>query len=122
MTRRLLLLALPVALVLLGVGALVLWPRAGITRANLSKIHGGMTRTQVEAIFGGPSGDYRTPGHAYLVDYSFGHPPGSEAHEWIGDEGIAVVAFDQNGHVAARLYVEAGEVTFFDRLRNWLGL
>ena len=55
MTRhRLLLIGLPGAFVVLGVGAWVLWPRTAITRENAAKIVKGMTLGEVEALLGGP--------------------------------------------------------------------
>jgi hypothetical protein len=56
MTRRLrLLLGVPVAVVVLGVGAWLLLPRTAITRENAAKIQVGMTLAEVEAILGGPA-------------------------------------------------------------------
>jgi hypothetical protein len=124
MTRcRLLLLALLVALVLLGVGVYALWPRAGITRTNASAICDGMTRAEVAAIMGGPPGDYHTPGRECSYDYSFLHPGNSTSEEWIGDEGLVLVAFDAEGRAVANLFVEVHqEETVFDKFRRWIGL
>jgi hypothetical protein len=61
MHRRKLLVALGGLAVLVAVGAFVVWPRADrITRENYDRIREGMTRAEVEAILGGPPGDYRT--------------------------------------------------------------
>ena len=65
MTRRLLLLALPVALVLIGLGWM-LCPRPSVTWENAAKIREGMTRSEVEAILGrrpGPPTDRGTIWH-----------------------------------------------------------
>jgi hypothetical protein len=53
---------LTVAVVLLAAGTtFVLWPRPDrITAANCARIREGMSRAEVEAILGGPPGDYRT--------------------------------------------------------------
>jgi hypothetical protein len=57
--RRLLLFGLPIALVVLGVALWLLWPRSSaITPENYERIQGGMTFEQVQAILGGPPGNY----------------------------------------------------------------
>ena len=51
--RRLLLLALPAALVAVLLAAWLLWARTAITRENAERIRVGMTLAEVEAILGG---------------------------------------------------------------------
>jgi hypothetical protein len=47
--------------VMIAVGAVALWPREDrITREKFHRIEIGMSRAEVEAILGGPPGDYRT--------------------------------------------------------------
>ncbi len=56
--RRLLLLALPVTLVLVGIAAWAPWPESvhpGVTLENAARIKEGMTRAEVEAIMGKPA-------------------------------------------------------------------
>jgi hypothetical protein len=61
MRRRTLLAALAGLAVVVAAGAWLLWPRQDrITPENLDRIELGMTRAEVEAILGGPPGDYRT--------------------------------------------------------------
>jgi hypothetical protein len=56
--RRPLLIALPVALVLVGGAAWAFWPRtSAITRENAAKITIGMTLAEVETLLGGAAGD-----------------------------------------------------------------
>src|SRR6266566_3187740 len=52
--RRLFLFGLLVALLVVGAGVWLLWPRTAITRENAAKIEVGMTLGEVEAILGGP--------------------------------------------------------------------
>jgi hypothetical protein len=43
------------------VGVWLLWPRSSVINAeNAAKIHAGMTRTEVEALLGGPARDDRS--------------------------------------------------------------
>ena len=55
----LLFLGVPAAVVAVALVAWLLWPRgAAITRENAAKIQPGMARAEVEALLGGPAGDY----------------------------------------------------------------
>ena len=61
MRRRTLLVALTGLAVVVAAGVWFQWPRQDrITPANLDRIERGMKRAEVEAILGGPPGDYRT--------------------------------------------------------------
>jgi hypothetical protein len=100
-------------------GAVVLWPRSGdrITRENFDRIREGMSRAEVEAIFGGPPGDYRTvrteneyyeprsdpenPTHAAdrLYTRTVMLSRDSLRGDWLGNEGLALVFFE-SGRVA----------------------
>jgi hypothetical protein len=54
--KRLFLIAAPLAAVAVTLGILaMLPPHPGVTRANFDRIEKGMTRAEVEEIFGGPS-------------------------------------------------------------------
>ena len=60
MRRRKLLVALAVGVVV-AAAAVVLWPRPDrITQENCDRIEKGMSQAEVEAILGGPPGDYTT--------------------------------------------------------------
>jgi hypothetical protein len=51
------------------VGAFALWPgQSKITRESFDRIQKGMSRAEVEAILGGPPGDYRTVCTVWTVD------------------------------------------------------
>jgi hypothetical protein len=113
--HRLLLLAVPVALVLLGVGAWLLWPHTAITRENAAKIHKGMTITEVEVVLGGPQRNEATGPLQYddprlfvggVLDMDMlqrklvkQRQPRSfpECLVWISDTAIVNVEFDKNG-------------------------
>jgi hypothetical protein len=59
--RRLRWLLALAGLAVLVAGVVVLWPRPErITPEKVDRIHEGMSRAEVEAILGGPPGDYRT--------------------------------------------------------------
>jgi hypothetical protein len=61
MRRRKLFGALAGLAILVAAGALVLWPRPDrITQENFDRIRAGMSRAEVEAVLGGPPGDYRS--------------------------------------------------------------
>jgi hypothetical protein len=101
--------SLAVLLVLVGILLPVLFPwPSKVNRANYERIELGMSRAEVEAIFGGPPGDYRTrpvtipststwevttPGTS---TWNVSVPLSGEV-SWSGDEGDAVIQFDASG-------------------------
>src|SRR5436190_14192317 len=93
--KRLLLIAtLPLAIgVTLGVLAM-LPPGTGVTKANFDRINEGMTREDVEAIFGGPSAGLRT-------DFTTG-PTIKECECWFRDDGAKGSISFANGHVSEK--------------------
>jgi hypothetical protein len=118
MPRRELLAAAVGLAVLVAVGAFAAWPRPDrVTRENCDRIRKGMSRAEVEAIFGGPPGDYRTVETAdeYHEPRSDPENPTRAADrlykrtvmlsrdglrgDWLGNEGLALVFFE-SGRVA----------------------
>jgi hypothetical protein len=102
---------LAVLLVLGGALLPLLFPRSSkVTRANFDRIEMGMSRAEVEALFGGPPGDYRTRPvtisriSTWSTSISVLH-----AESWSGDEGDAVIYFDGGG-VRSMQFVEADSV------------
>jgi len=120
--RRLLLLALLVALVPLGFAARMLWPRPAITWENGAKIREGMTRSEVEAILG------RTPVPRH-TDRKIWHSTPNGPEMFVGDywwEGnmVVIVAFDDEDKVRETQTFEVPDSrrrdTFLDMVRHWL--
>jgi hypothetical protein len=135
---RLLLFALPGALVATMLAAWVLWPRTAITRENAAKIQPGMTLAEVEAILGGPARDEamgplvldqngaRPDAEAMLDELHFvlgrlGSPP---LLQWQSNQVAIVLQFDAAGRVTEchTLPLCRGDESPLDRLRRWLGL
>jgi hypothetical protein len=122
--RRLLLLALLVALVLVGGAAWGLWSRpSSITLENAAKLHNGMTLMEVETILGGPSRDESTG--PLNLDFT-GSMPNEKFHcRWISNEVLILVCFDTEDRV---IYAEFEPVhllpveSLFERFRRWLGV
>ncbi len=77
--------------------------RSRITEANCDKIQEGMTQREVEAILGGPPGDYATRPYNREIGMIVGlHLQNAEDYvskEWIGDEGIITIEFYKDGTV-----------------------
>jgi hypothetical protein len=123
--RRLLLLALPVALVLLGVGALVLWPRTSITRENAEKIEEGMTLAEVEALLGGPARNESGLPDNFINDAfvnvdACGTPPFAE-RRWASPGYVVIVSFDGSGRVTRHSHADFDvDRSPLDKLRRWL--
>jgi hypothetical protein len=105
--RRLFLLAVPVALVvLLGVGAWALWPRerSAITRENAERIQLGMTLIDVQAILDGPARIEQGSETSFGWFLDFQHPPqGAEkavaTHVWVGRYAKVEVDINADGRV-----------------------
>jgi hypothetical protein len=96
---------IPLAVMLCLFGAItplvVPW-RCHVTRAAFAKIEVGMTRAEVEAILGGPPGDYRTqPSPSFSLGVEMGGfiIIATPDHYWYGDEGQVWVRFAHGGGV-----------------------
>jgi hypothetical protein len=95
--RKLLVGLLAVALVLCGAFFALVGPRhCPVNRAACERIKEGMTQAEVEAILGGPPGDYRTRPHAPntfvpFIATSWRTPFFQE--RWLGDEGTIFVDY-----------------------------
>jgi hypothetical protein len=88
---------LAVSLVLVGAFVALVGPRhCPVNRAACERIKEGMTQAEVEAILGGPSGDYRTRPYAPntlfpFIATSWRTPFVQE--RWLGDEGTIFVYY-----------------------------
>jgi hypothetical protein len=123
--RRWIIVSLALVLILTG-AAFVFWPRASrVTRENFQRLHGRMTRTEVEAILG-PPGDYRTgptgaisaPRWDYLHVFEEAESPLAEAagavDEWQSDSVVIRVAYGRSD--------AAAEASCWDHERQERGL
>ena len=90
-----------------------------INRANFERIQEGMTCADVEAILGGPPGDYTTPFDLPLAR-SFGM---QRVTAWFGDEGCVGIKFDDEGRVRMAWFAPSrrSQMSLLQRLRAWLG-
>jgi hypothetical protein len=100
------------AAVLIAAGTFVLWPHEErVTKANFDRIQVGMSRATVEAMLGGPPGDYRTvrTEDEYIGPFFDARGPTPVADrpytqtiyydcglrgEWFGNEGRVEVFFE----------------------------
>ncbi len=121
MRRRWFILGLAVLVaVVMVIGALPRPERPLVSREQFQKIEDGMTRAEVEAIIGGPPGDY-TPGPHLGFTGSF---PYATCDSWAGNGGMIWVRFDDTGHAHWRQFEEItplDEPSVIDRVRAWLG-
>jgi hypothetical protein len=99
-----------VAAVLLAVMAflspLLLLRSSPVTRQAFDRIAERMSRKQVEAVLGGPPGDYRTGPDPSLPELLISSGP-CISEEWIGDEGTVRICFGGAGLVMGKDFVEA---------------
>jgi hypothetical protein len=127
--RLVLISALPVIIVVaLGVLAMIP-PRPGVTKANFDRIEKGMTRAEVERIFGGPATE---PNIAVLkdvyrnreqVEAIFGREgQGTEwGRYWKADDGAIAAIWFSDDCVTDTAWEDSDE-TIPNKIRRWLHL
>ena len=99
-------------------------PTSRINRKNFDMIRAGMNEEEVDAILGGPEGDYSTgevePVDGFiLLDTTFGVLPS----RWQGDEANVCVSFDEKGKVLGTLLsrTRLKSPPFREKIRRWIG-
>jgi hypothetical protein len=110
-------------LVVSGVGWRIVRPKPVITPERVRLIEEGMTRSEVEALLGGPPGDYSG---GYMVNYSRGSVGEDDSNfsvgtNWWGREGMVQVQFNQEGRAEDWGYYQAhsvNRVDFWGKLRD----
>jgi hypothetical protein len=118
-----------------GAGLVTVWFRScflsnSINLENFAKIQPGMSESDVEAILGGPAGNYSSGNYSSgwvktkspLRVWTGWPPPVEKA--WITDEGCIVVLFDESGKVMSAQFWEpiVLEESLLEKVRRWLGL
>jgi hypothetical protein len=116
------LLALPVFAWLLFA---VCYDRRSPTERLCDRIKEGMTVGDVEAICGGPEGDYRTPAPFATDEWRTRFSTRIKRPDkqyWNWDDGTVVVLFDSGGRVTGSVVILEmhRKDTFLDRLRRLL--
>jgi len=128
------------ALLLVGGGAFLLWPRDRITEESWEEIHLEMSEREVEEILGGcgisdsnrikaledefPDKEAVLRGIKIpFITRELGVAKRQFARVWIGRRAFVKIEFDQNGHVSGKTIFgyERADAAFLGRLRDWLG-
>jgi len=100
-------------------GATTLWfllfvafpPRPGVTKANFDRIEKGMTRADVEELFGKPaSGSYLHGGKKIRHTCEL----------WSGDEGSATIICDEEHGIVADKEWSTRKLSVLQTLRRWV--
>jgi hypothetical protein len=129
MRRRLLLVALSAALLMLGAGAVVLWPRpSAIVQENAAKIQKGMTLAEVEELLGGPARNESGLPDNFINDafvngeeYLSPRPRPFNDKRWASPGFVVLVDFDDTGHVIRHSYMSFDvDRSILDKLRRLL--
>jgi hypothetical protein len=84
---------------------------AGVTWAKFARIEKGMTKSEVEAILGGPPSYYSPSGKNYTL-LSNGWVA------WAGEDGAAGIVFDSQGRVDEKRWFSPSN-GFLERMRRW---
>jgi outer membrane protein assembly factor BamE (lipoprotein component of BamABCDE complex) len=96
-----------------------------IDREHSERIKVGMNRDEVEAILGGPPGDFTTVEFSFVsLECGIG-VVGHRREHWKGDQGLVGVDFDGQGKVAWRWFdkgILVPEPSSTERVRGWLGV
>jgi hypothetical protein len=90
---------------------------------HFERIKQGMSQAEVEAILGGPPGDFRTENVGYPPNVTCWEYGGARWGCWAGDQGIIAVGLDQHGEVARRGFGDADGFpprSLAERVRDWL--
>jgi hypothetical protein len=100
------------------IGLTFLDRRPGVTKANFDRIETGMTREEVDALFGDEVLPFlvidEDPNEVWPIDTS-----GNELYSWsIDDVGMAHITF-HNGIVVERAWYDRSD-TLLEKLRRWL--
>jgi hypothetical protein len=101
-----------IGLVCLGLVAGAMIPRSGVTKGNFDRVENGMTKTEVEQIFGNGPNFESMCFPAYGID-------NPSCHTWTsGDGSSAQIIFDAD-RVHEKTWTPSTE-TIFQKLRRWL--
>jgi hypothetical protein len=113
----------PLAVVLFFAAWLLPPDACPVTKAAYEKVKSGMTRSEVEAILGGPAGDYTTGEHEM--------GPGGPTHGrifywnelWEGDEGTVYLAIGEKGVLRKEFWPgrRTRPWTPLERMGHWIG-
>jgi hypothetical protein len=120
-----------VSLIAVVVGAWLLVPRSRINLENFKQIKEGMSQGEVEALFGGPPGDYANWPHPKRINQFValvlqGNDDDMVHRFWLGEEGVVKVVFDSHARVISAEFFpsdDLGEARFESpskRFMNWL--
>jgi hypothetical protein len=118
-------------LVLLVLGLLVVLLLAALFRPSrrlrvegFAQVREGMTAPEVEALLGGPPGDYgvKWGGSSMMTLEGFLHPPGAEERVWFDDNHRFEIYFDEDRRVVGcHQRASFRRNSLFDDFRDWLG-
>jgi outer membrane protein assembly factor BamE (lipoprotein component of BamABCDE complex) len=87
---------------------------------HFERIKEGMSRAEVEALLGGPPGDYHTENIFYC---SFGVTLDGQFERWSGNEGAILIRFDKQDRVQRHVFMGAMSLPpppLAERVRAWL--
>jgi len=106
-----------------GIGAVVCWPRTRPCGATFERVHEGMTYNDVCATVGGPPGVYSSRSRYTFL--SVPPPAGCRHHEWRAADEVLYVVFDASTDAAVfvhRFQPPPDGRSFLQLIRDWLGI
>ena len=117
--RLVVIVAIPIAVLGAIVIILALIPaKPGVTKANFNRLDVGMTRNEVEAVFGGPCNEGLVQADSIFA-FSSGQQHQAWQQAWQGVDGFALVKFNENSQVEETTWHQRAG-TIWDKLRRML--
>jgi hypothetical protein len=80
-----------------------------------------VSQAEVEAVLGGPPGDFTTETVGYIID-GMASGPRTRWEDWSANQGLIAVAFDERGRVQHSTFCPAlrwGPTPLAERVRDW---
>ncbi|SRR6266404_3241845 len=121
MTRRRLLwigmgaLSIAVAFLIIERARLSRSPPFRITTADVGRLHKGMSEAEVAAALGRPAGDYRTSKESGYVYFRL---PWAYTKEWVTDEMVVEIGFDDSQRVTNIICVADPTETWWQKTKD----
>jgi hypothetical protein len=93
-----------------------------MNEATFDRVEVGMSEADVNALLGGPAGDYTTMNVLQAPVRPMGRT-GTTPTGWFGNEGTIVIGFDEDRRVAWKQFINVVSLdeTWLEKCKGWIG-